>query len=438
MYCFKNLLTSAVTNSLKTYVVYGFAQIAGKVFSYILVVKSYNKKQPNNQYDEVQNMSRYDVAVIGGGMVGAAVALGFAKQGRQVVVIEGQAPLTYSPEQPMDIRVSAISEHSVDILSKLGAWHHVSKMRVCPYRRLETWEYPDCRTRFHSDELNMERLGYIVENRLIQLGLWAEFGEYPNLTIRCPETLSHIEFDKVSKVTLASGESFEADLVVGADGANSKVRALAGIGVTAWDYRQHCMLINVETELPQQDITWQQFNPSGPRSFLPLCGHQGSLVWYDSPKRIKQLCAMSKDQLRQEVVTHFPAELGDVKVLQFGSFPLTRRHAQTYFKQGCVLVGDSAHTINPLAGQGVNLGFKDVESLLEVTEGKELSTDLLATYEQKRRPDNLLMQTGMDFFYKGFSNDLAPLKFIRNAALKVAEKSGPIKTQVLKYALGLK
>ncbi len=413
--------------------------MADKVFRYILIMKSYNEKQPNNQYDEVQNMSKYDVAVIGGGMVGAAVAIGFAKQGRSVLVVEGKAPKAFIPEQPMDIRVSAISEHSMEILESLGAWQAISDMRVCPYRRLETWEHPDCRTRFHSDELNMERLGYIVENRLIQLGLWAEFEKYPNLTLRCPETLQHIEFSATPQVTLSSGECFTADLVVGADGANSKVRALAGIGITAWDYRQHCMLINVETELPQQDITWQQFNPTGPRSFLPLCGHQGSLVWYDSPKRVKQLCGMSTEQLRQEVLSHFPAELGDVKVLQFGSFPLTRRHAQSYYKQGCVLVGDSAHTINPLAGQGVNLGFKDVEALLEVTEDQQtLSMDVLKLYERKRRPDNLLMQSGMDFFYKSFSNELAPLKFVRNAALKVAEKSGPIKAQVLKYALGLK
>lgn len=265
--------------------------MADKVFRYILIMKSYNEKQPNNQYDEVQNMSKYDVAVIGGGMVGAAVAIGFAKQGRSVLVVEGKEPEAFTPEQPMDIRVSAISEHSVEILESLGAWQAISDMRVCPYRRLETWEHPDCRTRFHSDELNMERLGYIVENRLIQLGLWAEFEKYPNLTLRCPETLQHIEFSAAPQVTLSSGECFTADLVVGADGANSKVRALAGIGITAWDYRQHCMLINVETELPQQDITWQQFNPTGPRSFLPLCGHQGSLVWYDSPNALSSFVA---------------------------------------------------------------------------------------------------------------------------------------------------
>ncbi|HCM0845193.1 TPA: 2-octaprenyl-3-methyl-6-methoxy-1,4-benzoquinol hydroxylase [Vibrio parahaemolyticus] len=391
-------------------------------------------------------MNKYDIAVIGGGMVGAAVAVGFAKQGRSVVVVEGAEPKAFDAAQALDVRVSAISHQSVKLLESLDAWSAIEAMRVCPYRRLETWEHPECRTRFHSDELSLDQLGYIVENRLIQLGLWQAFAQFDNLTVKCPERLKDIDFNDGNRITLESGEQFDANWIIGADGANSKVRQLAGIGVTAWDYRQHCMLINVKTELPQQDITWQQFTPSGPRSFLPLCSltedgqevGQGSLVWYDSPKRIKQLCAMTKPQLREEIVRHFPKELGDIEVLQFGSFPLTRRHAQSYSHRGGVLVGDSAHTINPLAGQGVNLGFKDVDVLLSVTQGQDELTDaLLAKYERTRRPDNLLMQTGMDFFYKGFSNDLGPLKFARNAALKLAENSGPIKAQVLKYALGM-
>lgn len=383
-------------------------------------------------------MNKFDIAVIGGGMVGAAVALGLAQQGRQVVLIEGHPPMAYTDDQAMDIRVSAISHHSVDILQTLGAWSAIEKMRLCPYRRLETWEHPECRTRFNSEELGLEQLGYIVENRVIQLGLWQQFEQYPNLTVICPDSLASLTIDDDVQITLSSGSTLSAQWVVGADGANSKVRDMASIGVTAWDYRQHCMLINVTTECEQQDITWQQFTPSGPRSFLPLCGQQASLVWYDSPKRIKQLGAMSPKQLGEEVMASFPAELGHIKVLQHGSFPLTRRHAQQYVNNRCILVGDSAHTINPLAGQGVNLGFKDVAALLDAVEGQSISSTLLSVYERKRRGDNSLMQSGMDFFYAGFSNDIAPLKFLRNAALKLADKAGPIKQQVLKYALGLK
>ncbi|MFA0148241.1 2-octaprenyl-3-methyl-6-methoxy-1,4-benzoquinol hydroxylase [Vibrio lentus] len=391
-------------------------------------------------------MNIYDIVVVGGGMVGAATAIGFAKQGLNVAVIEGFAPKAYDDSQAMDIRVSAISQASVDLLEELGAWQSIAAMRVCSYKRLETWEHPECRTRFDATSLDLPRLGYIVENRLIQLGLWAQFEAYDNLTILCPEKLDTIEFGETSIVKLQSGTQLSAKWVIGADGANSVVRQQAGIGITAWDYRQHCMLINVETELPQQDITWQQFLPSGPRSFLPLCSlmsegkevGQGSLVWYDSPSRIKQLSTMSPEKLRNEVIASFPEELGDVKVLNAGSFPLTRRHAQSYSKNNCILVGDSAHTINPLAGQGVNLGFKDVAALLDITQEKgELNQSVARRYEVIRRGDNLMMQSGMDFFYKTFSNDIGPLKFVRNAALKLAENSGPIKSQVLKYALGL-
>ncbi|MBY6197651.1 2-octaprenyl-3-methyl-6-methoxy-1,4-benzoquinol hydroxylase [Vibrio hangzhouensis] len=384
-------------------------------------------------------MEQFEIAVVGGGMVGAALALGLAKQGRSVAVIEKFVPKAFDPSQAMDLRVSAISHRSVDLLSKLDVWDSIKGMRVCPYSRLETWEAENCRIRFHSKDLQLEQLGFIVENRVIQLGIWSQFERYDNLKVIQEDGVEQLDFAPgESTITLESGRVISATLVVGADGANSRVRQASGIGITAWDYRQECMLINVETALPQQDVTWQWFTPSGPRSFLPLCGHQGSLVWYDSPKRIRQLKGMSHSQLEQEIKQHFPPELGEVKVLQHGSFPLTRRHAQHYYKQGCVLVGDAAHTINPLAGQGVNLGFKDVEALLDALHEKGVSEATLRRYELQRRPDNLLMQTGMDVFYKGFSSTLAPMAFARNALLKIAEHSGPVKEQVLRYAIGLK
>ncbi|ELR64361.1 2-octaprenyl-3-methyl-6-methoxy-1,4-benzoquinol hydroxylase [Photobacterium marinum] len=386
-------------------------------------------------------MEQYDVVVAGGGMVGAATALGLAQQGLSVAVIEGKEPQSYHPEQPMDLRVSAISPNSVALLTRLGAWDNILKMRLCPFKRLETWEHPECRTRFSADEMNLDRLGFIVENRIIQLGLWQQFSDYPTLTLLCPARMEQAEaVEGGYRVVLSDGRLLQTRLLVGADGANSQVRQQAGIGITAWDYRQHCMLINVETALPQQDITWQMFTPNGPRSFLPLPGHQASLVWYDSPQRIHQLSGMTPAQLHEQIKAHFPEELGEFKVLNHGSFPLTRRHAQDYSKPGVVLLGDAAHTINPLAGQGVNLGFKDVDVLLHEIEkaGKEWAVpSVLKAYERRRRPDNLLMQTGMDVFYTTFSNSLLPIKLMRNAGLKLAEHAGPLKKQVLKYAMGM-
>ncbi|OBU21322.1 2-octaprenyl-3-methyl-6-methoxy-1,4-benzoquinol hydroxylase [Photobacterium aquimaris] len=386
-------------------------------------------------------MEQYDVIVAGGGMVGAAAAIGLAQQGFEVAVIEGYAPAPFVAEQVMDLRVSAISPYSVALLEQLGAWQAVLAMRLCPFKRLETWEHPECRTRFNADEMQLQQLGYIVENRVIQLALWQQFEQYDNIRLLCPATMAAATaIDDGYQVELNDGALIKCSLLIGADGANSQVRQQASIGITAWDYRHHCMLINIATALPQQDITWQQFTPAGPRSFLPLSGHQGSLVWYDSPARIRQLSAMPSLQLQAEITAAFPSELGDFTVLNHGSFPLTRRHAQTYYKPNVVLLGDAAHTINPLAGQGVNLGFKDVGCLLEKISqaGKDWQQpQVLAKYERCRRPDNLLMQTGMDFFYSTFSNDIGPLKLLRNVSLRIADHTGGIKKQVLKYAMGI-
>ncbi|HIF9371304.1 TPA: 2-octaprenyl-3-methyl-6-methoxy-1,4-benzoquinol hydroxylase [Photobacterium damselae] len=386
-------------------------------------------------------MEPFDFVVAGGGMVGAATAIGLAQQGFRVAVVESHQPVPFHSSQPADLRVSAISPNSISLLQQLGAWDTVMAMRVCPFKRLETWDVPECRTRFHADELNVPWLGYIVENRVIQLALWQQFESYPNITLLCPNKIVTMQsVDNGYQLLLDNELQLSTKILIGADGANSFVRQQAGIGITAWDYRQHCMLIHVETELAQQDITWQQFTPQGPRSFLPLSGHQGSLVWYDAPERIRKLSHMPAEQLEQEIYRHFPAELGKVTVVNRGSFPLTRRHAQCYAQSGVVLLGDAAHTINPLAGQGVNLGFKDVLVLLDEVEKAGANWAQATTYqryERRRRPDNLLMQSGMDLFYTVFSNTLPPLQLLRNVGLRLADKAGPIKKQVLKYAMGI-
>ena len=203
------------------------------------------------------------------------------------------------------------------------------------------------------------------------------------------------------------------------------------------------MLILVETELGKQDITWQHFMPSGPKAFLPLLGNEACLVWYDAPQRIRVLKRMSKEKLAEQIALTFPSRLGKITVQNANSFELTRRHAQRYFNQGIVLVGDAAHTINPLAGQGVNLGFRDVKALIEVirsalAQQENIADDkVLARYQQKRKADNLLMQSGMDLFYKAFKEEILPLKVLRNLALVAADKTPILKKQALRYALGL-
>ncbi|MGM8892253.1 FAD-dependent monooxygenase, partial [Psychrobacter sp. 1Y1] len=164
---------------------------------------------------------------------------------------------------------------------------------------------------------------------------------------------------------LDNGDSLTTRLLIGADGANSMVRQWANIGITGWDYAQSAMLINIETAAKQQDVTWQQFTPSGPRSLLPLPGNNASLVWYDDANKIAQLSQLNNLALKAQIVQYFPARLDrDFNVVNKASFKLTRRHAQVYYRDNLVILGDAAHTINPLAGQGVNLGFKDVDALI--------------------------------------------------------------------------
>ncbi|HBQ3043845.1 TPA: 2-octaprenyl-3-methyl-6-methoxy-1,4-benzoquinol hydroxylase [Klebsiella quasipneumoniae subsp. similipneumoniae] len=385
-----------------------------------------------------------DVAIVGGGMVGGALALGLAQQGFTVTVLEKTAPPAFDPASAPDVRISAISAASVGLLKSLDVWDAVRAMRIHPYRRLETWEWESAHVAFDGAELKLPELGYMVENKVLQWGLWQALAAHEGVTLRVGGELEAMQRGEAqTALRLREGETIHARLVIGADGASSQVREMAGIGVHAWQYQQSCMLISVQCADDPGDSTWQQFTPSGPRAFLPLFDNWASLVWYDTPARIRQLQGMSMPQLQQEIARHFPARLGRVTPQAAGAFPLTRRHALQYVQPGLALVGDAAHTIHPLAGQGVNLGYRDVDALLEILaqargRGEEwASLPVLKRYQARRRADNFIMQSGMDLFYAGFSNDLAPVRMLRNIGLMAAERAGVLKRQALKYALGL-
>ena len=390
--------------------------------------------------------SVYDAVVVGGGMVGAATAIGLGQLGLKVAVIEAFAPRAYDSEQALDLRVSAISAASEALLERLGALTGLDHVRKVAYKGLETWEIDDCITRFHSDQIGCSHLGHIVENRLIQLALWQRLQQLDNIALFCPTKIAKLtrkQADDKICVELDNGETFDTRLLVGADGANSMVRQWANIGISGWDYAQSAMLINIETACDEQDVTWQQFTPNGPRSLLPLPGNNASLVWYDEAIKIAQLTQLNNKALAAQIDLHFPARLDrDFTVVSKASFKLTRRHAQTYYRNNLVILGDAAHTINPLAGQGVNLGFKDVDALV-TTIAKHLEDDkgwwrkpVLAEFQKCRYRDNQLMMSTMDLFYASFSNDILPLKLLRNGVLKLANIDSPIKKQVLKYAMG--
>ncbi|WP_445777769.1 FAD-dependent monooxygenase [Shewanella sp.] len=396
---------------------------------------------------DTQSSTAYDAVIVGGGMVGAAAAIGLGQLGLKIAVIEARAPQDYDPLQPLDVRVSAISVASEQLLMRLGAMEALLTMRHAPYDGLETWEMDGCLTAFTAEQVGQSHLGYFFENRLIQLSLWQQIRGMANIDLLCPNKVSQLtrraELNSI-EVTLEDGSQLSTRLLVGADGAHSQVRQWAGIGVTGWDYAQSAMLINIHTQTEQQSVTWQQFTPAGPRSLLPLPGNHASLVWYDDANRIKQLSQLTPLQLAEQIRQHFPSRLDpNFSVQHSGSFTLTRRHAQRYYQDNLVIIGDAAHTINPLAGQGVNIGFKDVDVLVAQVANAmgrgETWWDLrvLKRYQQARYYDNQLMMTAMDAFYASFSNDLLPLKLLRNGALKLANIDSPIKRKVLKYALGL-
>lgn len=391
----------------------------------------------------------FDYCVVGGGMVGSAMALGLVKLGFNVAIIEPSMPVPFKPAQPPDMRVCAISLTSESLLQDLGAWTHINDMRVCPYKCLSVWDKPSCRTDFDCSDINQPHLGHIIENRLVQLGLHAALladqnvAFYENLKVR------NITSTDVSQITLEDGQIIQAKILVGADGGQSAVRDIAKIGVQGWQYAQQVLGIQIKTCNVQQDITWQQFTPDGPMAFLPMYDGFASLVWYHSAKNIRHLKALSKVKLKQHILQHFPADLVDFEVLDVASFPLTRMHANQYFKGNTVLIGDAAHTINPLAGQGVNLGFKDVAALLSVISGELKAYDRVAIlqsnhyshwlkkYEIIRRRDNLMMMSAMDLLYSTFSNSNMPFTLLRNLGLKLANHAGPIKNTAMKYAMGL-
>lgn len=387
---------------------------------------------------------QFDVVIVGGGMVGAAVACCLGGSGLNVAIIEAQVPETFSPEQPHDLRVSALSIASRNILETVGAWQGVVSRRFCPFRRMRVWEAAGDTT-FDSEDIRAPELGYIVENRITQLALLERLADFSNISLLMPQVISKIRYDgHASEVVLADGQVLQANLLIAADGGQSRARQSVGLGVTSWDYNQHALVIYIETAYPQQDITWQRFMPSGPQAFLPLSGNYGSIVWYQSPDEVRRLQALTYEELQAELVAAFPDCLGEViRVLGVASFPLKRQHAQSYVKQGVALVGDAAHMINPLAGQGVNIGLLDAAALAEVlveahNKGKNIADlSVLKRYEAMRRHENLKMMTVMDVFYQSFSNNILPVKLIRNLGLGLAQRLTPVRNKVMKAAMGL-
>lgn len=386
----------------------------------------------------------YDVLIVGGGMVGATLACALGDSHLRVGLLEENPPPAYDAGQPHDLRVSAVSVASANILKTVGAWSGIAQRRLCPYRRMRVWE-DGGDVEFCSDEINEPVLGHIVENRIIQLAVLDRAKGFSNVDLITGVKTQSVRYNaQGSTVTLEDGRTLSGRLLVAADGGFSKVRQSAGMGVSGWDYEQHALVLTVDTASGQQDITWQRFTPKGPQALLPLDGPHASLVWYNTPEEVARLKTLSDDQLLVALEATFPACLGEItKITARGSFPLRRQHALRYIKTGVALIGDAAHMIHPLAGQGVNIGLLDAAALAEVLidahkAGEDIGSEsVLGRYERMRRKNNLLMMTVMDAFYRAFGNSSGPVRVLRNLGLGLAERLKPAKKIAMGYAMGI-
>jgi len=398
----------------------------------------------------------FDILISGAGIAGATLASALSGQGLRIGLIEAQAaPGGRLPSgisvQDYDARVSAITPKSSALLAQVGVWPSVLAYRACAYHHMTVWDAQGTGLiEFDRDELNVGFLGHIVENRAIISALNAELATRSDVTRFSPAELSACTIDGggVVTVSLADGRSVSADLLVAADGALSKVRELLNFQTRQWNYGHKAIVTTVQTEKFHEDTAWQRFLPTGPLAFLPLSNadnpHLCSVVWSQEESKADELMALSEREFSLEIAQALEHRLGAVTACaQRSMFPLRQRHAVDYVQPGVALVADAAHTIHPLAGQGINLGLQDVavlaqEILAAVDAGANPgSIEVLRRYQRQRKGENLAMMAAMDGFKRLFEQDALPLRWLRNAGMRGVGRIAPVKQLIMRQAMGL-
>ncbi len=387
---------------------------------------------------------QWDAVVVGGGVVGAACALALAREGLQVALVEGREPPPWSPQRP-DLRVFAFAADNAALLDALGVWSQVEQARVRAYRRMRVWDAGGGGDlTFDADTLGRRELGWIVENGLLVDRLWSALPA-AGVQVYCPARVEELEQDAQGvRLRLDDGRRIEAAIAIAADGGESTLRTLAGLEVSRHDYGQRGVVGYIDSERPNEATAWQRFLQTGPLAVLPCDTHRSSIVWTLPEAEAERVLALDDTCFGRELTQAFAGRLGRMTVASpRAAFPLRRQLAKRYVAGRVLTLGDAAHVVHPLAGQGVNLGLRDVAGLRDlVREAKQRRQDWasphrLQRWARTRRSENTVAAYSFDAINTVFSNDEMHLTLARGALLGLAGRMPPLLSLFWKRASGL-
>ncbi|RAT78116.1 FAD-dependent 2-octaprenylphenol hydroxylase [Lonsdalea populi] len=391
-------------------------------------------------------MQSFDVVITGGGMVGLALACGLQGCGLRIAVLEKQPVNAPDFQQGQAPRVSAINAASEQLLRKLGVWETIAAQRISPYNKMSVWDRDSFGSiSFNGEETGFSHLGHIIENDVIQQSLWRHAERARDVTLIAPAALKQVAWgENEAFITLEDGSMLTARLVVGADGAHSWLRQHADIPLTFWDYGHHALVANIRTQRPHDSVARQVFHGDGMLAFLPLSDpHLCSIVWSLPPERAQTMLEAPAETFNSQLAAEFDMRLGLCELeSERQRFPLTARYARNFAAHRLVLIGDAAHTIHPLAGQGVNLGFMDVAELIAElkrlqSQGKDIGQYLhLRRYERRRKHSAAVMLASMQGFRDLFAGSHPAKKLLRDVGLKLADTLPGIKPTLVRQAMG--
>ena len=391
--------------------------------------------------------SGLDVVVVGAGVVGAAAALAFARDGLQVALVETRQPPAWQPApvdaDHIDLRVYAFAPDNAALLESLGVWRGVADARLQPYRAMRVWDAAGGgELAFDADSFGRRELGWIVEHALLVDRLWNALPG-AGVQLHCPDSVVSLEQDETgATVVLESGLSLRSKIVVAADGAESKLRSLAGIQAPRHDYGQRGLVAFVESERPHQATCWQRFLPTGPLAFLPFDdGNVSSIVWTLPEAQAQRLLETGDAAFARELENAFAGSLGSLTcVSRRAAFPLRLQLARSLAAGRVAVIGDAAHAVHPLAGQGVNLGLRDVATLRRtLADARSRGFDpaaRLPRWARAQRSENALSAHAFDAINRLFSNDNVAATLLRGPLLGLAGKLPPLAHAFWRHAAG--